>query len=103
MTEEQYRLLHAAVGMTTEAIEFLFSICSSIFENKPIDRANVIEELGDSTWYVGLALNVVHSTFFETFDTNDAKLESRHGAKFSVEKCETRDLEAERKILEKNS
>lgn len=102
MSEEKYRLLHAAIGIFTEAGEFLDSVIGSIVYHRDTDKVNVNEELGDCTWYLGLAMNVVESDFYHVFYVNDQKLELRHKDKFSAVACEQRDTEAERKLLEDN-
>jgi NTP pyrophosphatase (non-canonical NTP hydrolase) len=94
------RLLHAAMGLCTEAAEFLDAMKKHIFYGKPIDRANLIEELGDGDWYKGLAINALETTFEEILRVNMEKLYKRYGDKFSVEAALNRNLEAERAILE---
>lgn len=45
-------LLHMAVGVAGEAGELLDAFKKHVFYNKPIDLANVVEELGDIEFYL---------------------------------------------------
>jgi len=95
------RLLHAGIGLATEAAEFLDALKKHIFYGKELDRVNLKEEIGDLQWYCAIALDELDSTFEEVQDTNIAKLKARYPDKFTEERAEVRDLPAERKILEK--
>ena len=54
LTEPQtIRLLHAAMGMVTEAAELLDMLKKHIFYGKILDLINAKEEIGDSQWYSG--------------------------------------------------
>lgn len=50
------RLLHGAIGLVTETAELLDSLKKTIFYGKPLDKVNIIEELGDILWYLSLVL-----------------------------------------------
>jgi NTP pyrophosphatase (non-canonical NTP hydrolase) len=98
-------LLHAAIGMATEAAELLDMLKKHVYYGKDIDLINLEEELGDSNWYQALAISAArakgHSTSFQQIcDKNIAKLKKRYAGKFSETKAENRDLDAEREILE---
>lgn len=95
------RLLHATQGMATEAGEMVDALKKYLFYGKPLDEVNLMEELGDSLWYHSVAIDALHTTFEEVMGINIAKLRKRYGEKFSSEKAITRDLEAEREILER--
>jgi len=94
------RLLHAAIGMATEAGEMVDVLKKHIFYGKPLDEVNLLEEIGDSFWYSAVALEVLGSTFEEAQRINIAKLRKRYGESFTNNRAITRDLPAERKILE---
>jgi NTP pyrophosphatase (non-canonical NTP hydrolase) len=95
------RLTHAALGMNTEAGEFLDVIKKYLFYGKDIDYVNLREELGDLCWYIGLACDVLETNFDNIQQQNIAKLESRYPEKFTVENAINRDLNKEREVLEK--
>jgi NTP pyrophosphatase (non-canonical NTP hydrolase) len=101
--ERTIRLLHAAMGMATEAGEMLDALKKHIFYGKPLDEVNLLEEVGDSFWYSAVALDVLGSTFDEAQKINIAKLRKRYGAVFTSERAINRDLPAERRILESGS
>jgi NTP pyrophosphatase (non-canonical NTP hydrolase) len=96
------RILHAAMGVMTEAGELLKQVAEHLFERKPLDNTNLKEEFGDILWYIGL-LSVPLSTDIEQeMVRNGNKLAARYPDKFDAEKHDNRDLEAERKVLESN-
>lgn len=94
------QLLHAAMGMQTEAAEFTDMLKKHIFYGKPLDRVNLIEELGDQTWYERIAIDALETTLVEVYQRNIEKLRKRYPEKFSEEKALNRDLDGERKVLE---
>ena len=67
---------------------------------KPLDNVNLLEELGDQTWYIALALRYLESNFGEIFDGNIAKLRKRFPDKFTEAAAINRDLDGERAVLE---
>lgn len=94
------RLLHAMIGMATEAGEFQDMIKKHLIYGKPIDRVNLAEELGDQLWYIGLALDELGLTFEEVMAKNNEKLAARYGDVFTEEAALNRNLKEEREILE---
>jgi hypothetical protein len=52
LTPEKARMWHHATGISGEAGELLDAIKKVMIYNKPLDRENVIEELGDLEWYM---------------------------------------------------
>lgn len=97
------RLLHAAMGLCTESGEFMDMLKKHILYGREIDLVNLEEELGDSGWYMALALDELNSSFEKMFGTNIAKLRARYPNKFTEKDALNRDLEKERKILEEGS
>lgn len=98
--EDKIRLLHAGLGMLTEAAEFLQPVIESIMRATELDRVNLREELGDSMWYQAIACDVLNTTFEVEQERNINKLQTRYPEKFTAEAAITRDLDAERKALE---
>lgn len=94
------RLLHAALGMVTEAGEFADAIKKNLFYGKDVDLTNLIEELGDMFWYIAIACDALEVSFEEVQRINIEKLKKRYPKKFTQDKAINRDLEAERKVLE---
>lgn len=96
-------LLHAIIGKATEAGELLEALYKSTIDNHPIDRTNVMEEIGDGFWYDAIALTAIdeHDSGFEQCAAlNNAKLRKRFPNKFTETDAINRDLPAERKVLE---
>lgn len=94
------RLLHAGIGLSTEAGEFLDALKKHIFYGKELDKVNLAEEMGDMFWYMAIVADELGFKFEDVMDKNITKLKARYGEKFSEEKADQRDLFAEREILE---
>ncbi len=93
-------IIHAAIGISTEAGELLDPIKKLLFYGKPLDHVNLDEEVGDLLWYIVLYCNARGITIFDLMETNYAKLRTRYGEKFTQDKALNRDLDAERSVLE---
>lgn len=100
LTPKQYRLLHAALGMLTEAAEFAESVQKHVFLGEPLDEVHMKEEVGDQTWYQAIVMNVFDWNFDGVMTTNIEKLRKRYPQGFTTEKALNRDLTAERQALE---
>ena len=100
-TDGYERLLHAGVGLATETGEFLDTIKKSVFYGRDLDVVNLKEELGDVLWYVAVAMDVLGTDFETEMSRNIKKLQLRYGDKFTQAQEKYRDLNSERKILEK--
>ena len=106
--EKQQRLVHAILGIITEAGELadaLIAAFARIQQGKAtiedaFDHVNIREELGDVLWYTQLGATAIGSSLPEVMTVNDNKLERRYGPAFSADKATNRDLHAERKELE---
>lgn len=96
----EIRLLHAGLGLSTEAGEFNDALKKWLYYGKECDKVNLIEELGDVLWYVALASDQLDMSIEEIMERNNAKLEARYGKNFSESGALDRDLDREYKILE---
>jgi len=94
------RLLHAAMGLTTEANEIVDHMKKVIFYGKPLDETNLVEEMGDLLFYMSIICREFGITMEEIAEKNIAKLKARYGDKFTESAAINRDLTTERKILE---
>jgi NTP pyrophosphatase (non-canonical NTP hydrolase) len=99
INEEEIRLLHAVLGIVTEAQEMIDQIMN-LWKNNKIDKVNLFEENGDIFWYQAVMADVCGKSFEDLMDKNIEKLRARYGEKFSSEKAINRNLEKERTILE---
>lgn len=71
-------LLHHAVGVAGEAGELLDAVKKNFIYNKPIDRANIIEELGDLEFYIAGVREALAITRDQTLQANMDKLAKRY-------------------------
>ncbi len=94
------RLLHAGIGLSTEAGEFLDALKKHIFYGKDLDTVNLSEEMGDIFWYCAIIADELGVNFADVMDTNIAKLKARYGEKFTEQRAQKRNLDTERTILE---
>lgn len=101
--DETLRILHGAIGCGTEAGELLDAVKRYIFYGKPIDRTNIIEELGDIEWYMAIIRDVLNVSQEEVQQLNISKLQKRFPEKFTEADAIDRDLQAERDALEGRS
>lgn len=93
------RVIHAIMGIGSEAGELQDALKRHLFYGKPIDRTNLKEECGDLLWYIALLLDAAGFTMAETMRANITKLQLRYPGKFNFEDALNRDLEAERAAL----
>ncbi len=93
------RILHAVMGLCTEASEALDAVKKHVFYGKDLDHANLKEELGDIFWYAAILADELGLSFDEIQKTNIQKLKSRYKKGFTEDAAVNRDLDKERKIL----
>lgn len=98
--EESHRLLHAGIGMVTEAGEFIDALKKHLYYDKDLDLTNLKEELGDILWYMAIAMDALDTDFDTEMRRNIDKLRVRYPNNFRVYDAEHRDLDAERMSLE---
>lgn len=97
---ELAHIVHGVIGMFTEAGEMMAHLYD-VMRGSPVDRVNLIEELGDSEWYAACLHRYLNSTPTEAREVNIAKLSARYPGKvFSKEHAVERDLASERAVLE---
>jgi NTP pyrophosphatase (non-canonical NTP hydrolase) len=94
-------LLHASMGLVTEAGEFQDALKKHFFYGKELDLVNLKEEIGDCLWYCAVALDALGTDFEAVMQTNINKLNARYPEKFSEDQAINRDVAAEREILKK--
>jgi NTP pyrophosphatase (non-canonical NTP hydrolase) len=83
-------LLHAAVGISGEAGELLDAIKKTWVYEKPLDIANVIEELGDLEFYMEAMRAQLGVTRVQVIEANVAKLTKRYPTGYSDEAAQAR-------------
>jgi len=91
-------ILHAALGLYTEATEMLESVLATL-QGKRFDSVNAFEECGDCEWYLAMFYRALGRTPEEARTANIAKLQARYPDRFSGVQAVQRDLDKERAIL----
>ena len=99
-TDKDHDLLHGVLGLITEAAEIADVIKKQHAYGKPLDRVNLKEELGDVLWYIPLLCRALDTDMESVAEMNIAKLKLRYPDKFNTKDATTRDLVAERELLE---
>jgi NTP pyrophosphatase (non-canonical NTP hydrolase) len=72
------QLIHAALGVAGEAGELVDAIKKHTIYGKPLDRANVVEELGDLRFYIQAVQNILGISEYEILQENFNKLSKRY-------------------------
>ena len=72
------RMLHAAMGISLEAAEFLEIIHKNIFYDKPGWKSELENELADVIWFVHLACDELGTDINELEEKVFKKLQDRH-------------------------
>lgn len=93
-------LLHAAMGISTEAGELMDAFKRKMFYGKELDVVNLKEEMGDIMWYMAILMRELDLDFHEILQLNIDKLRARFPDKFTEFDALNRNLDKERKILE---
>lgn len=75
-------LMHAALGLTSEAGEFADAVKKHLVYGRPLDKANATEEVGDILWYVALACNTLGVDMGQIAQENINKLKRRYPAAY---------------------
>ena len=94
-------LIHMSLGIQTEAAEIADLLKKRLAYKKDIDWVNMKEEVGDTMWYIANLCNINNWNLEDILETNINKLKVRYPEKFSEDKAINRNLDAERKELEK--
>jgi NTP pyrophosphatase (non-canonical NTP hydrolase) len=97
------RSVHSVMGLQTEVGELTDSFKKHIFYGKPLDVVNVSEEASDCLWYMAILFDEHGLNFYDVMKQNIAKLRARYPEKFTESLAETRNLCAEREILESST
>ena len=96
LTPHNCNLLHMAVGISGEAGELLDAIKKTTVYCKPLDRAKVVEELGDMEFYMEGLRQALGITREETLAGNIAKLAKRYASgSYSNQQAQVRADKAE--------
>lgn len=78
MTSNQATALHMAVGVAGEGGELLDCVKRWAIYQKPLDRENAVEELGDLEFFMAGLRQDLGITREETLEANRLKLDKRY-------------------------
>ena len=78
LTPSDANLIHMTMGVSGEAGELLDAIKKGVIYRKPLDRANIVEELGELEFYLEGLRQELCITREECLDANIAKLSERY-------------------------
>lgn len=79
----QQNLIHAGLGIASEAGEVTSTIKAACIYNKEIDIANLMEEAGDIMWYLALLAKCMGTTLEDIAKDNIRKLRTRFPSGYS--------------------
>lgn len=88
------RLFHSIIGIATESTELM----EAMKDGFP-DKVNLLEEIGDSSWYSSIMIDELGGNWYEILERNIEKLRHRYPEKFSTEHAIRRDIKGEQTIL----
>jgi NTP pyrophosphatase (non-canonical NTP hydrolase) len=77
------RLNHVQLGFATESGEFAGALKKYLLYGKPLDLDNLIEEMGDLSWYLRIGCDAVGITLDELVRRNIEKLKTRFPEEFT--------------------
>ena len=84
-------LMHSAIGVAGEAGELLDAVKKHWVYDKPLDKDNVIEELGDMIFYMQMMMMMLRLTPEQILEANWQKLAKRyHTGTYSNEQAQQR-------------
>jgi NTP pyrophosphatase (non-canonical NTP hydrolase) len=97
--ELNLRLMHACIGIGTEAGEVQDLFKKKVMYGKEIQTSDFVDEISDLLWYMGVACNALGITLEEVMKKNYAKLTTRYGLSltFSEERAIVKNKELEKK------
>lgn len=96
-------ILHAVLGIVSEGGEIADAVKKHIAYGKELDRANMLEEVGDLVHFVTMLCSAMGFTLDQVMEANVKKLKIRYPEGFSTEKALTRRLAEEREVLEREA
>lgn len=102
--DREKNLEHMVLGICGEAGEIADAVKKSSIYGKPLDRQNIVEELGDIEFYLAGLRQMLGITFKEVFEANVAKLKARYPSGYTdAAAIERADKAAEIKTIDVTS
>ena len=78
LTPEKCHLTHMAIGVSGESGELLDAVKRYVIYQKLLDKENVIEEIGDTLFYLQGICNSIGVTLEDCIEGNIKKLSDRY-------------------------
>ena len=72
------RLMDAAAGLAEESGEVLSLVRKHVYQERPLDRDRLVEELGDALWCLAMTARSADLSLEEVATANIEKLRRRH-------------------------
>ncbi len=72
------RLVHASMGVAGEAGELVDAVKKHWVYGKPLDKENILEECGDTLFYLVAMLHECGFSLMDAMEANQAKLAKRY-------------------------
>lgn len=85
MLPNYQHVLHAHMGISSEAGEVGDCVKKHFIYNQPLDIVNLLEECGDLLWYISLMVSACGSTMEQVMKANIEKLKVRYPERFTEE------------------
>jgi 5-methylcytosine-specific restriction endonuclease McrA len=98
--EMSFNLLHASMGLVTEAAEVIDLLKKYLAYDRSFDRQKILSEISDIWFYATMILIDQKSSYKEIIDLNMAKLNARYPGGYSHHAANNRNLEVEDKAME---
>jgi NTP pyrophosphatase (non-canonical NTP hydrolase) len=83
MGSDKMNLIHAALGMASDAGEFVDAIKKHSIYGKELDWDNAVEEIGDVLWFCALACKSLGTDIHTVMHKNIDKLALRYPDKYT--------------------
>lgn len=99
LSSQAIDIIHAALGVMSEAAETLNEVALAFMEDRPLNLVNLKEEGGDKLWYLGLEFRALETDFETEAAKNIHKLQIRFPDKFTTDAALNRDYEKEKVAL----
>lgn len=87
-------LLDAVMGLNGEAGEVIDIVKKACFQGHELDREHMIEELGDTAWYLAVCCEALDVSLEEVMQRNIDKLKARYPEGFDKARSINREVEA---------
>ena len=80
--DDRDRLLDASAGLAEEAAEVLGLVRKQVFQQREVESARMVEELGDVLWCLAVTADALGISLSKVAEANQVKLARRHPGGF---------------------